>query len=238
MYLVYIDDSGDEKSRCYSALIIHESSWKQVQAEVKRFRRNLKISDGMFVTKELHATEFVAGRGNIGERIVPKGRRCEIFHETLGLIASLPNVHLMNAISSKANERVIFERLINRINAAMSYWRSNAIVFHDEGKDYTHLIRRMCVYNPIRSKYGAWPGGSPIKNIPLERILEDIVYRDSKQSAFIQLADFCAYALFRSEFPIPSKTKYGLDKAIEILHPVCIKTAYQKDPKRLGIIRF
>ncbi|MBS1823569.1 MAG: DUF3800 domain-containing protein [Acidobacteria bacterium] len=235
---VYIDDSGDERSRCFSALILHESAWKQSQAEIKRFRRSLKASDGMFVTKELHATEFVAGRGRVGTEIVSKGRRCEIFRETLALIASLPNLHLMNAISSRANERVIFERLINRINVAMSQWRSNAIIFHDEGKDYTKLVRRMCVYNPIRSKFGAWPGGSPIKNIPLDRILEDIVYRDSKQSSFIQMADFCAYALFRSEFPLASKTKYGLDQAFSILQPRCVKGAFQKDPRQLGIIRF
>jgi hypothetical protein len=237
MHFVYIDDSGDEKNRCFSALIIHESAWKHIQAEIKKYRRSLKISDGMFVTKELHATEFVAGRGRVGTQIVSKWRRCQIFRETLALITSFPNLYVMNAISSRANERVIFERLINRINAAMSHWKSNAIVFHDEGKDYTHLVRRMCVYNPIRSKYGAWPGGSPIKNIPLDRILEDIVYRDSKQSPFIQLADFCAYSLFRSEYPLASKNKYGLDQAFSALHPLCIKSAYDKDPKKLGIIR-
>lgn len=192
----------------------------------------------MFVTKELHATEFVAGRGNIGTKVVPKGRRCQIFRDTLDLIAALPNVYVMNAISSKANERVIFERLVNRINRAMSEWKSNAVIFHDEGKDYSYLVRRMSVYNPIRSKFGAWPGGSPIKNIPIDRILEDIVFRDSRKSPFIQLADFCAYALFRSEYPIPSKTKYGLDKAFLALHPICIRAAYHQDPKKMGIIRF
>ena len=192
----------------------------------------------MFVTKELHATNFVAGRGKVGMRTVPKGRRCEIFRETLAVIAAFPNAYLMNAISSKANERVIFERLMNRINRAMSEWKSHAVIFHDQGKDYTHLIRRMCIYNPILSKYGAWPGGSPYKNIPTDRILEDIVYRDSKESSFIQMADFCAYSLFRSEFPLPSKTKYGLDRAFELLHPLCVSAAYPGDPKKLGIIRF
>jgi hypothetical protein len=135
MHFVYIDDSGDEKNRCFSALSIHESAWKIAQSQVKNYRRERKASDGMFVTKELHATEFVAGRGKIGTRMVPKGRRCQIFRDTLALIASLPNSNMLNAIASKANERVIFERLINRINRAMSEWKSNAIIFHDEGKD-------------------------------------------------------------------------------------------------------
>lgn len=237
MHFVYIDDSGDEKVRCYSALILHETVWKEAQARIRQHRRELKRTDGMFVTKELHATEFVSGRGRVGLQIVPKGRRCQVFKETLSLVAGLPNIYMHSAIGSRSNDRLLFERLINRINRTMGEWKSNAIIFHDEGKDYTHLARRMCVYNPIRSKFGAWPGGSPIRNMPIDRILEDIVFRDSRDSIFIQLADFCAYALFRSEHPLPTKSKYGLDTAFSLLHPICIRQAYGADPKKLGIIR-
>ena len=237
VYFVYIDDSGDEKTRCFSALLIHESVWKSVTAAIKAHRRALKVSDGMLVTKELHATEFVSGRGRVGTQVVTKGRRCEIFRRTLELIASLPRVRLFNAIGSKANEKAMFERLINRINRTMEEHKSNALIVHDEGKDYTSLVRRMGVYNPIRSQYGKWPDGSEFKNIPTERILEDIVFRKSHQSDLIQMADFCAYALFRSEFPLASKSKYGLDRAFEALHPVCFQAAFKADPKQLGIIR-
>ena len=191
----------------------------------------------MLVTKEFHATEFVAGRGRVARQIVTKARRCEIFRNTLGLIANFPNVHLLNAVAPKFNERLVFERMINRVNRTMSVWKSNALIVHDEGKDYTSLIRRMAIYNPIRSQYRTWPDGKEFKNIPTDRILEDIVSRKSHKSALIQMADFCAYALFRSEFPLPSKSKYGLDKAFDALHPICIKAAFARDPKRLGIIR-
>lgn len=237
MHFVYIDDSGDETTRCFAALIIHESVWKEVHVTIRNYRRALKISDGMLITKELHATDFVAGRGRVGPQVVPKGRRCQIFRETLEMIAGLPKINLMNAIGPKATERLLFERLINRTNKAMADWRSNALIVHDEGKDYTGLVRRMGVYNPIHSMYGAWPDGSPTKNIPTDHILEDIVFRQSHKSDMIQMADFCAYALFRSEFPLPSKMKYGLHKAFEVLHPICITKAFRKDPKKLGIIR-
>jgi len=238
MFLVYIDDSGDEHTRCFSALIIHESVWKQSQLIVRNYRRQLKASDGIYVTKELHATDFVAGRGQLGLSVVTKGRRCDLFRQTLGMIASLPKIRMMNAISSRSNERLVFERLINRINRTMAEWKSNALIFHDEGKDYTHLIRRMCVYNPIQSQYGSWEDGNAIKNMPTDRIIEDIVYRDSKESPFIQLADFCAYALFRSEIPLASKAKYGLHEMFKELEPICVTTAFGKDPKKLGIIRY
>jgi hypothetical protein len=192
----------------------------------------------MFVTKELHATDFIAGRGQVGTQTVTKWRRSQIFAETLELIAALPKVRMLNAFASRANEREVFERLINRINATMSEWRSHAIIFHDQGKDYTALIRRLAVYNPIKSKYGVWPDGKAIRNIPTDRIIEDIVYLDSKQSAFIQLADFCAYALFRSEVPLPSKAKYGLHEMFLKLGSICVTTAYARDPRRLGIVRY
>ena len=237
MHFVYIDDSGDETTRCFAALIIHESVWKEVHVTIRAHRRALKVSDGMLITKELHATDFVAGRGRVGCQIVSKWRRCEIFRLTLDMIAKLPKINLLNAIGPRATEKVLFERLINRTNKAMSDWKSNALIVHDEGKDYTGLVRRMGIYNPIQSMFGAWPGGSPTKNIPTDNILEDIVFRQSHKSDMIQMADFCAYALFRGEFPLPSKSKYGLEKAFDALHPICITKAFGKDPKKLGIIR-
>jgi hypothetical protein len=42
----------------------------------------------------------------------------------------------------------------------------------------------------------------------------------------------CAYARFRTEFPLPSKTKYGLDKAFEALHKICITKAFGERPEK------
>ncbi len=192
----------------------------------------------MFVTKELHATDFVAGRGRISPTVVTKARRVELFKQTLTVIASFPKVRLMNAFCSRANERAVFERLVNRINRTMKEWKSHALIFHDEGKDYSGLIRRMAIYNPILSQYGAWDDGKAYRNIPIDRVLEDIVYRDSKESPFIQAADFCAFALFRSEIPLASKAKYELERSFDILEPIRVTTAYAKDPRGLGIVRF
>ncbi|WP_374625470.1 DUF3800 domain-containing protein [Devosia sp.] len=77
--------------------------------------------------------------------------------------------------------------------------------------------------------------GNPSKNIPADRILEDIVYRDSARSIFIQAADACAYALLRRERPIASKTVLGLDQSFFILERIMVKQAYGRDP--YGIIR-
>ena len=241
MHLVYIDDSRDESICAFSALVIPADQWRTSFEIVRTFRRDIRNSDGIFVYKELHATEFVAGRGRVAPNVVFKGRRCEIFKETLKMMSCLPDAHLFNAVFSKNQDAIAFERLLNRINRTMKAWNSKAIIFCDEGKDkeYTRLARKMQVNNPIPSQFGGWPSGLPTKNIPLEYILEDPVFKDSKQSYFIQLADFAAYALLRKERPLPSKTKYGLDKAFYLMNnkDFFVTAATGSDPEKLGIIR-
>ena len=237
MHICYIDDSGDEQFRVFSVLCIPMDSWNEYFGEVRSFRRELRKKEGIYVTVEMHATEFVAGRGKISEKPIPKGARCRIFKETLKFISGLDGIRLFNAAGPKQEEVKIFERLLNRINRTIKTWDSQALLVSDEGKDYTSLVRRMRVFNPISSKYGAWENGSLTKNIPLDRIVEDLFFRKSERSYFIQLADFCAYALLRSENPLASKTKYGLDKAFDIVQAICTPECFSKDPRKLGIIR-
>jgi hypothetical protein len=95
----------------------------------------------------------------------------------------------------------------------------------------------MGVFNPIPSARGAWASGSATKNIPLQRIIEDPIFKRSDQSFLIQLADCVAYALLKRETtPTPLVAKYNLDEMFdEAVTPVCFKPASQGDP--LGIVR-
>ena len=119
----------------------------------------------------------------------------------------------------------------------MAAINDQAFILCDKGKEseYTRLARKMSTFNPIPSAYGNWDSGKAIKNIPTDRIIEDIIFKDSKSSYFIQLADFCAYALLRRERPIPSKAKYGLDRAFDRLGPILNREACKSDPD--GIVR-
>ena len=237
MHIVYIDDSGDEQVRVFSCLAIPAQRWNDCFAQIQAFRRKLKQRDGIFVKLEFHATDFVSGRGHIADRTIPKGARCRIFKETLFETTQLPGVRLFNGAAAKQDEPRLFERLLNRINRTAIRWDSQAILVSDEGKDYTALLRKMRVYNPIPSMFGGWQDGNLIRNIVLDRIIEDIFFRRSERSYFIQLADFCAYALLRSERPIPSKSRYGLDGAFDLLRGICTPECFGSDPRRLGIIR-
>lgn len=237
MYVVYIDDSRDEELVTFCALMISADDWLPAFQMVRDFRRELKQNYGIYVYKELHAWEFVSGRGKISNRVVTKFERSEIFKEALKLTTHLPSAEMLTAVFPKGLPLMALERLLNRLNRSLQSHGSYGFLVSDEGSEgaYTRLFRKMAVYNPMPSRFGVWPGRQAVKNIPLDRFVEDIFFKKSSQSYFLQLADFAAYALLRTERPIASKTKYGIDQAFLELEPILNKKANPKDP--YGIIR-
>lgn len=237
MHLVYIDDSKDLNLLCFSAILIPAGSWHEALDHLIGARRHMRESDGIYSSVELHATDWLGGRGNVAPHVVPKGARVRLFDFFLSSVVRLPGVQVINACDRRNLEMTLFERLLNRINVNMGRAGSHAMIISDEGKSYDKLLRKMRRHNYIASRYGAWPDGSPARNIPVSRIIEDISYRDSARSLFVQAADFAAYSLLRFEAPTKNAAKYGFDKSFLTLDPVLVKRAFAADPKRLGIIR-
>jgi hypothetical protein len=232
MHICYLDDSGDEKVRAFCLISVPVLEWHRSFQHAKNYRRTMRERHGIYVTKELHATEFVGGRGRISAEQISKETRVRIYNESLSSIVRLPGVRLFNAIAPKRSEYMLFERLLNRVNRAMKEWDSHALLISDEGKDYNRLVRKMGVYNPIPSQFGG-----ATRNVVLNRIVDEILYKRSQDSHFIQIADFCAYALLRSEVHLPSKNALGLHRSFERLIPMCQTQCYARDPRKLGIIR-
>jgi Protein of unknown function (DUF3800) len=125
------------------------------------------------------------------------------------------------------------------IELRLNHYRSRAMIFADEGREaeITKALRKMSVFNPIPSRMGDWGDGTKSKNIPVERVIEDPVFKKSHQSYFIQLADAVAFALLKREVePTPLVRRYGTDKMFDNgVAGVCFKAASPKDP--LGIVR-
>ncbi len=240
MHIVYIDESSDHSANVttISALAVPAESWADCFERLRLFRRELKQSDDIFVQKELHAWKLVSGRGAIAPGIVTKHRRCEIFREHVKLTAELPGVRLFNAVFPTKDVERAMERLLNRVNTCVAARGSRFLVVCDQGKEvvYTRLARRMRVYNAIPSRYGAWGDvGSATKSIPLDRMIEDPFFKDSKQSYFIQLVDMCCYALLRREYPVASRSRYDVHTAFSQLAPILCREASATDGE--GILR-
>lgn len=206
MHLVYIDESGDEEKFIYTALAIPANRWHSCLKMIKEFRHEKKRIDGISVHTEFHAWKFVSGRGKIADHIIPKKRLCDIFRQMLQMTTMLPEVRLFNAVFPAREGKFAYEALLARINQTLQKWNSYAILICDEGQAniYTKLVRRMQLS----------------ENYAVNRILEDPFFKSSDQSYFIQLSDFCAYALLRREHPVASKTRYGLDQAFNLLKPI------------------
>jgi hypothetical protein len=237
MHLVYIDDSKDGSRLAFSGICVPSEQWHAALDHLIGMRRQMKVSDGVYTSVEHHATDWIGGRGNIAPWLVPKGARARLFEYALSCFVCLPGVQLFNAFGSLKNEFTLIERLLNRIQANMTEAGSRAILLCDEGKSYDHVLRKHRRINHIPSKLGDWGAGAPTKDIPVKLILEDLVYRDSARSYFIQAADFCAYALMRREIPTPATTRLGIVNSFRTLEQICVKKAFAKDPAKLGIIR-
>jgi len=231
-----MDDSDEGGLHTFCAVGVPASAWRETFDAIKAWREGLKATDGIYLRKELHATDFVAGRGKVGTKIVFKGRRREIFRDALSTLASLQQLMLFAVANS--NQEWAYERLMNRINRTMVAKNSQALIISDQGKEaeYTMLMRRLGVFNPIPSRYGVWAGTqSATRNIPIERIIEDPVFRPSERSYLLQMADFCAFALLRHLRPVtPERKHLGLHTAFPLLEPICFKAANPKHP--LGIV--
>lgn len=238
MHLVYIDDAKADGQLGFSALAIPATEWNDALDHLIGMRRHMRESDGIYANVELHATDWLGGRGKVAPTTIPKGARARLYHYALSCFVRLPGAQLFNAFGPKGFEMRLFERLVNRIQVNMKNGGSSAIMISDEGKNYDALLRKLRRHNLIPSRLGYWSEtGSSVKNIPTDKIIEDLIYRDSKRSLFVQAADFCAFALLRSELPTPASSRLGLDGAFLSLEPILVKVAYRTDPKGLGIIR-
>jgi Protein of unknown function (DUF3800) len=242
MHFIYIDDSTVRPVNIFSALAIPHRNWNEVFAYLRKWREHLRDVHGIPISFEMHATNFLSGR-NTGKRIghLSRHKRAQIFHKYIEVVEYMHkfDVRTFHVCTTNDNQYQAFERLLNRINRTMQAWDSYAHLICDNGKEhqYTSMVRKMRVHNPIPSNRGEWESGQETKNIPIERILEDPQFKNSERSFFIQTSDFLAYSLLRYELPDATARKRRVHLSFEQLDKVLVRECNPRDPKRKGIIR-
>ena len=131
------------------------------------------------------------------------------------------------------------ESTVKDIESRLMMYDPQAVVISDEGREHeiTRAIRRMHVYNPIPSRYGAWSGGATTNNITLEHLIEDPFFKESHRSFFLQVVDCIVFSLLKREVtPTKNIAKYGIDSMFDqTLTGICHRPASRQDP--LGIVR-
>lgn len=120
---IYVDESFDAKRFCLSAFLIRHSEWRECFDLVRQHRILLKRDHGIRIREEIHAAEFLAGRGNVSDQIITKHQRSRIFEGLLRLVAQLPEVMLFNVCLNQADHKdaqlAAWDRLINRLERTL-----------------------------------------------------------------------------------------------------------------------
>lgn len=73
MHLFYIDGSAEGHYWTFSAIGVPAETWREVYERTKAFRYKLRARRGITISKELHATKFLSGRGRPAENRVGSG---------------------------------------------------------------------------------------------------------------------------------------------------------------------
>jgi hypothetical protein len=236
MFLIYIDESYDETHYGYSSIFIDAFKWNFYFNHLLDWRGEWFRNHQIPLDYELHATKFVGGRGEFPVNR-DKNFRSGLFYEAIGRIERMQDILIINAITpNKYKHMILFEYLLNRINNTLTHKNAYGVLICDEGNEnkLTALVRKMKKDNHIPDNLSYYGHGS--RNLPLERIIEDPLFKTSKSSYFIQLADFLAFSLLRNEKPLLG-TLHPVATAFEQLDNALVKKAFKNDHRKKGIIR-
>jgi hypothetical protein len=203
----YIDESHDKTLYAVTAVAvpfmrnvsgIWQIVWPDHLAAAKAWRKKIAADFKIPVSKELHATKLVSGRGNylFGTRQLKKEDSASVYKGMLGSIDFIPPEGIITVIGTRGPKMYGHDRLERVMYALFQRMRRqcvgrdvNAMTYFDEGHpEYRSLYRKAMIYLPTGSRYGA------DRNLPLDMFVKDGNSKDSKHCLFTQVADLIAYA--------------------------------------------
>ncbi|MCC6963515.1 MAG: DUF3800 domain-containing protein [candidate division Zixibacteria bacterium] len=255
MYFMYVDESGDcglnnSPSRVFvlTGLVIHELRWQACLDELIAFRTRMRQRFGLKLREEFHAAHLITKPGDLAKRISRNDRLAMIRHfaDCLARIASISLINVLIDKSGKTAKYDVFETawtaLIQRFENTIARRNfpgpANAddrgLIFcdHTDDKKLMQLLRKRRNYNPVPH---AQDYGRGYRNLPLQYVIEDPSFRDSRHSYFIQAVDLAAFLLYQKVSPGQFfKLKSG-QNYFNRLDPILCKVASATDPT--GIVR-
>jgi hypothetical protein len=250
MYLMYVDESGDTGLNnsptthfALSGLVIHERQWRHFTGRMVALRKTFKTAYGLPPRTEIHASKFIQDPPVPG---MPRHIRLAILRNVLDEIARMDFISITNVIVSKAGKppdydvfdkawQALFQGFENTLKAGKfpgAYRKDYGTVFTDatDAKKLRKMVRRISVDNPVPHRYWFRTG---YRNLPILRVIEDPIPRDSAASFFIQACDVAAYFLLQKYKPNQFIRKQGATNYLRRLEPI-LNRRVSRDP--LGIV--
>ncbi|KUG09395.1 DUF3800 domain-containing protein [Solirubrum puertoriconensis] len=250
MYIMYVDESGDpgpyngQNSPHFilSGLIISIEDWNECVQRLVKFREMIQKAYGLNKREEIHSSEMIRPHKVEAYKRIHKSDRVNIIRLFVAEMCNMfPNGRLINICLDKEHisqskyssgmQELAWKRLIQRYDTFLKKNKSKGIIVSDDSSEPTlrRLLRGMRVYNPVESRFGGY------HNPVITNVIEDIFYRSSTHSFFIQAVDVIAFCLYRKEYPKGSLKKFGFHLLFDTLDSMCVKEASGRDAQ--GIVR-
>jgi hypothetical protein len=200
MHLLYVDESGDPKGWkvqshfVLGAVSVHEGQILKFTKQMDEIQH--KYFPSIHIPIPLHATEIHEGKGHF-DRLPPKTREqlllniCDLIGKQKfpNLVSFATAVHISTLSSEKEALEMAVEDLTNRFNIFLKRLYSKGLpgkglLIIDQA--HTERYRELIAKFQKRSKYGS-----------LSNIIDIPYFAGRGDTRLLQLADVCAYSVFR-----------------------------------------
>jgi hypothetical protein len=198
MRIFYVDDSGDEEMAVLAAIGFELGDWRRVLTGWLGWRKWLWGKYRLPVDFELHAQEFVSGRGEIayrgedGETVNPPidrtpGLRREAYKRCLAQIERQAGISVLAVAERGVTLAALYQWFIGELDGVLGSFNEEAMVVVD-GLDDSR-------FRPAHRSL----------ELKTRRIIEDPLMQSSRHSQLIQMADLVAHAAFQHEARDPDR---------------------------------
>lgn len=250
MYLMYVDESGDvgtlnspTRHFILTGIIFHELRWKTHLEDLVVFRKHLRDTKGLKLREEIHSTDLINKPGDLVR--IKRHERLDIIKQCVNWASTRQDFNVITVCIDKTANlgndifELAWKLLIQRFENTISHSnflgpkntdeRGMILADNTEGERLVKLIRRLRHYNMVPSKYGY-----AARNLKLQYVIEDPIFRDSQSSYFHQICDVVAYCARQKYAPNKYMKSKGGHRLYERLLPVIVRMAAPNHP--LGII--
>lgn len=195
--LIYVDDSGRPQSGLvvYAWIEFHPSRWSTVLRVWLDTRKMLWREFGIPVGQELHATDFVNGRGRISRRVPDrhihhgvefwKDFGIEVATKCLETLRSAEGLRVGSVwrrgdpADVARTRRETYRALVTRFESELAEGDALGMVFMDgDGSDGSYRTTHRSL------------------KLAQRRVIEDAVFLDSHGSQLVQMADLVAWTAY------------------------------------------
>ncbi|MFJ4870525.1 hypothetical protein [Streptomyces sp. NPDC088757] len=198
-YLIYTDDSGDEISSLYTAVLVPMERWSKVLRQWLKFRKWLYNKHQVPADFELHTYEWLQGKGipvpEDGNHLAntSQGLRREIAEKALKQISVLKDhrVRILTCETAGAVKADAYAALTAALDAELEKEGAWGVIVVDGGKDGVPDPHVKAAHRALK--------------LDSRRVIEDGWLQPAQASQLVQMADLAVHCAYQAARCKPSR---------------------------------